>query len=133
VFKRIFYWGLSAGVLSTVAGILYDRIYFFAMGADYSRLINAGSLAGINLLSCLLAASGFWLMTKQFGNKGELTFNFAFTILSFGSIIVPISATLPLDVAYPELFPGLAVPMHFFPAMAWYTLRPLFYDIPGPE
>jgi len=31
-----------------------------------------------------------------------------------------------LDVKTPELFPGLAVPMVFFPAMAWYTLKPLF-------
>jgi len=69
-------------------------------------------------------------MKKWFGNKAELIFNLAFTILSFASIIIPIAATLPLDVAYPELFPGLAVPMHFFPAMAWYTLRPLFMTEP---
>ena len=124
--KRIFFWGLSAGVLSTVASIIYNRIYFFAMEADYSRLINAGSLASINLLSCLFAATGFWLMKKWFSNKAEVIFNFTFTILSFASIIIPIAATLPLEVGSPELFPGLAVPMHFFPAMAWYTLRPLF-------
>ena len=132
MFKRIFFWGLSAGVLSAVAGIVYDRIYFFATEADYSRLINAGSLASINLLSCLLAAVGFWLMTKWFSNKAELIFNFTFTILSFASIIIPISATLPLDVARPELFPGLAVPMHFFPAMAWFTVRPLFVKDQAP-
>src|SRR6185295_2623444 len=96
------------------------------METDYSRLINVGSLASINLLSCLLAAAGFWLMKKWFGDKAEVIFNFVFTILSFASIIIPIAATLPLDVPSPELFPGLAVPMHFFPAVAWYTLRPLF-------
>jgi len=26
----------------------------------------------------------------------------------------------------PELFPGLVVPMLFFPALAWFTLKPLF-------
>jgi hypothetical protein len=29
-------------------------------------------------------------------------------------------------VKNPELFPGLAVPMIFFPALAWYTFKPLF-------
>jgi hypothetical protein len=24
------------------------------------------------------------------------------------------------------MFPGLVVPMHFFPAIVWYTIQPLF-------
>lgn len=128
MFKRLFFWGLSAAILALAASIIYDRIYFFATEADFSRVINYGSLTGICLLSCLLAACIFWLFQKIFKSKGEIVFNFAFTIFSFGSIIVPISVQLPLDLPFPELFPALAVPMHFFPAMAWYTLRPLFIE-----
>ncbi len=40
--------------------------------------------------------------------------------------MIPISVTLPLSIQFPELFPGLAVPMIFFPALAWYTVKPLF-------
>ena len=58
--------------------------------------------------------------------KGEIVFNFVFSIVSFACVIIPISITLPLDIQFPELFPGLAVPMAFFPAMAWYTVKPLF-------
>jgi hypothetical protein len=36
-------------------------------------------------------------------------------------------AKLPLDIEAPELFPGLVVPMHFFPALGWFTLKPLFF------
>src|SRR6186713_2761425 len=129
MFKRFFFWGLSAGVLAAVACIIYDRIYFFATEADFSRIINIGSLTAICLASCLIAACGYWLLNKLFPNKGEIAFNFALTIFSFGSIIVPIATPLPLDIPFPELFPALAVPMHFFPAMAWYTLRPLFVEI----
>jgi hypothetical protein len=34
--------------------------------------------------------------------------------------------SLPLDIEYPELFPGLVVPMHFFPAYAFLTIYPFF-------
>ena len=65
-------------------------------------------------------------MSTQLYNKGEIIFNLSFSILSFASIIIPIAAKLPLDVQNPELFPGLTVPMHFFPALGWYTLKPIF-------
>jgi len=126
MFKKIFFHGLWAGILSAIAAIIYNRIYFFATETNYSKLVNTGSLIGINLLGCLLAAFGFWLFKKWFGSKGEIIFNFSFSILSFASIIIPISVNLPLDIQSPELFPGLVVPMHFFPAIAWYTIRPFF-------
>jgi hypothetical protein len=129
LFKRLFFWGISAGALATVACIIYDRIYFFATEADFSRIINIGSLAAICLLSCLVAACVYGVLTTWLPNKGEIVFNFALTIFSFGSIIIPIAMPLPLDIPMPELFPALAVPMHFFPAIAWYTLRPLFIEV----
>src|SRR5215212_10280747 len=44
----------------------------------------------------------------------------------FASILAPFAMKLPFDIETPELFPGLIVPMHFFPALAWFTLKPLF-------
>jgi len=49
-----------------------------------------------------------------------------FSQLSFGLIVIPISVSLPLNLKSPELFPGLAVPMLFFPALAWFTTDPFF-------
>lgn len=118
--------GLSTGIFSFVACIVYDRIYFFALEANFSKLVNAASLAGINLLAGMFAALGYWTMKKWFRNKTDIIFNLCFTILSFAAIIVPISINLPLDIQNPELFPGLTIPMLFFPAIAWYTLKPFF-------
>ncbi|MFI5156075.1 MAG: hypothetical protein ACHQEM_07810, partial [Chitinophagales bacterium] len=115
-------------ILAAIAAIIYDRIYFFATEISYSKIVNISSLAGLNLLGCLIAAFGYSLFQKWFGRRGAIIFNLSFSILSFASIIVPISISLPLDQTNPELFPGLTVPMHFFPALAWYTLDPLFKD-----
>ena len=126
MFKKLFFWGICAGILSAIACIIYNRIYFFATEADFSKVINVGSISGSCIGGSLLAAIGYWVMQKWFKTKGEIIFNFTFSILSFASVMGPVSATLPLDIQFPELFPGLAVPMHFFPALAWFTLRPLF-------
>ena len=124
--KKIFLHGLFAGIFTAVACIVYIRVYFFAFEISFKKLVNIGSVSGLSMLACMLAAIGYWLSKKWFGKKADIFFNITFTLLSFASIIVPISITLPLDLQNPEMFPGLAVPMHFFPAMGWYTLKPFF-------
>jgi hypothetical protein len=126
MFKKIIFLGLTVGIMASVAAIIYNRVYHFALEADFSKLVNTRNIIGANIGVGLLVAIGYWLMKKWWKNKAENIFNFTLTILSFASILIPISATLPLDINTPELFPGLTIPMHFFPALAWFTLRPLF-------
>jgi hypothetical protein len=126
MFKKIFFHSLIAGILASVAGIIYNRIYFFATETDFSRVLNTGSIIGLNIMVCLIAGMISWALLKWLNKKGELVFSFLFSIISFACVMIPISITLPLKIQSPELFPGLAVPMVFFPAMAWYTVRPLF-------
>src|SRR6185503_304607 len=126
MFKRIFIHAFLAALIATIAGIIYNRIYFFATEADFSRIVNYGTIAGFSFLICMAAAFVEYALVRWFRKTGQVVFNFLFSILSFACVMVPISASLPLTIKTPELFPGLAVPMIFFPAMAWYTLSPLF-------
>ena len=126
MFKRIFIHGLVAAVLAAIAGIIYNRIYRFATETDFSKILNYGSIIGLSVAICMVATFVNFGLMKWLGKKGEIVFNFVFSIASFACVMVPISATLPLDIPSPEIFPGLAVPMVFFPAMAWYTVRPIF-------
>jgi hypothetical protein len=126
MYKKLFFHSLFAGIIAAIAAIIYTRIYFFATQVDFSKLLNTGSLIGLNIRICFVAGLLFWVSIKSLKKKGEIVFNFLFSILSFAAVIIPISLTLPLDIQFPELFPGLAVPMVFFPAIAWYTVRPLF-------
>jgi len=126
MFKKIFFHAITAAVLASIAAIIYTRIYFFATEADFSKVLNTTTVIGLNAIICLLAAFLFWTLQALMKKKGEVIFNFVFSIASFACVIIPISLTLPLDIEFPELFPGLAVPMIFFPAVAWYTVQPLF-------
>ena len=126
MYKKIFFHSITAGILAAIAANIYNRIYFFATEADFSKVLNAGKMIALNILTCLIAGLVYRGLIKWLNKKGEIVFNFLFSILSFAAVMVPISMTLPLKIEFPELFPGLAVPMVFFPAMAWYTVKPLF-------
>jgi len=126
MFKTHFYHGLISGIMAALAAIIYSRIHFFATQADFSGIINLGTMISLNLIGCLIFSIVYYFFTGMWKKKGIIVFHLLITILSFAAVIIPISISLPLTVKNPELFPGLAVPMIFFPALAWFTLKPLF-------
>jgi len=126
MFKRSLLLGALAGVLAGVASIVYQRVYNASLGADFTKIAKPAGIIAASVLGCLLASLAWWLLTRWKKRTGEIIFNFLFSILSIASILAPFAAKLPLDMETPELFPGLVIPMHFFPALAWFTLRPLF-------
>ncbi|HEX5170696.1 MAG TPA: hypothetical protein VFW11_16095 [Cyclobacteriaceae bacterium] len=120
---------LVAGILAAIAANIYNQIYFFATEVDYSAIINPGSLIGGNLVVSLFAGLLYFLLRTLFKTRGAIIFNFVYSVGSFACVIIPIAITLPLSTPYPELFPGLTVPMVFFPVIAWMTIDPLFKKI----
>lgn len=126
MFKRIFFLGLTAGIMAAVAAVIFQRIHQFATYTDFSRLVNLKVLLAVNLGVCMIAAVIYYFLQKLPGTKGQFIFNLLFVLVSFMSITWSFAVTLPLDVQMPELFPGLTVPMHFFPALSWFTFQPLF-------
>ena len=124
--KAVFIQSLVAGILAAIAANIYDRIYFFATQVDYSGLINPLTLVGLNIFVSLFAGLLYTGLTYFFKRKGAIAFNFVYSVGSFACVIIPIAFTLPLSQPFPELFPGLAVPMVFFPVIAWMTIDPLF-------
>jgi hypothetical protein len=126
VFKRHLYHGLTSGIMASMAAIVYSRIHHFTTLADFSTVINSGTIISLNLIVCLIFSIGYFYFSKIRFKRGILAFHLLISILSFSAVIIPISIILPLSVKNPELFPGLAVPMVFFPALAWFTFKPLF-------
>ena len=124
--KNLFIQSLVAGILAAIAANIYNQIYFFATQIDYSNIVNAISLVSVNLMVSFIAGLLYWLITTLFKNKGAIIFNFVYSVGSFACVIIPIAMTLPLSTPNPELFPGLTVPMVFFPVIAWMTVDPLF-------
>ena len=128
MFKKTLFLGVTAGLLSGLACTVYAEVFSWANAGmlDFSSVVTTPMYFGACIFVCVLAGIGYWLADKLFKSKGQIVFNFLFTIISFGTIIMPFAATLPLDLEFPEMFPGLVVPMHFFPAIVWFTIQPLF-------
>lgn len=114
------------GVLSGIAGVVYQKVYIETVGEGFVNIASVKNIMTGCILGTLVAAIGYFLLSLVLKGKTEMVFNLLFVILSFASILGPIGFKLPLDQDTPELFPGLTVPMHFFPALGWFALRPLF-------
>lgn len=128
MFKRYFIHGIVSGIVAALAATIYDRVYYFITYVDYSRVLNVPRIVSLNILFCMIAAFLNWFLAIRLKQRAEVVFNFIFSTLSVGLMIIPISIPLPLDVGLPELFPGLAVPMALFPALSWYTIAPFFRE-----
>lgn len=124
--KKIFILSICVGIFSFTACMVYDRVYHFALETDFSRIINPATLAGLNVLISLLAGILYWILWRLFNINSTFIFRILFMMTSFGAILIPLSASLPFDIKNPELFPGFAIPMLFFPIVGWFTLEPFF-------
>ncbi|MDO6435368.1 hypothetical protein Q4E93_32430 [Flavitalea sp. BT771] len=126
MFKKALVLGIISGLLAGLAGLIYAHLYYSINEADFSKVASSIRIVAGSVAGGVLAAIGFTALDKWLKDKGEIVFNLLFTILSFASLLTPISYKLPTTLETPELFPGMVIPMHFFPALAWYTLKPLF-------
>ncbi|HXB07796.1 MAG TPA: hypothetical protein VNW04_11780 [Puia sp.] len=126
MFKKALLLGIVSGLLAGVAGIIYAKIYYSANEADFSKVASNVHIVASSLFGGVLAAIGYTILDKWLKAKGEIVFNLLFTLLSFASLLLPIGHRFTPPIDTPELFPGMVIPMHFFPALGWYTLKPLF-------
>jgi len=118
--------GIIAGLLSGTAGIIYLNFYQNLYFLDYSLVINWGAILGSSMIGCILMVSGCFTLEKINKVKFKGALNLVYMLISFVSIIPAMTMSLPLEVDFPELFPGLVIPMHFFPAMIFFGLIPFF-------
>ena len=126
MFKKSLALGVVSGLLAGIAGVVYARVYHSSLGADFSKVVSTIRIIAASLAGGVLAAFGYTLLDAWMKARGEVVFNFIFTVISFATLLAPFAVKLPLDMEAPELFPGMVIPMHFFPALAWYTLKPIF-------
>jgi hypothetical protein len=127
MYKRNLSLGLVSGVLSGLASVIYQHVYNAAVGADFSNIVTIAAIIGASIFGGSLTAIGYVWFSKWFKSKANQVFNLVFVVFCIISIVSPIAFKLPLTVQSPELFPGMMVPMHLFPPLAWLTLHPFFF------
>jgi hypothetical protein len=133
MFKKSILLGLTAGLLAGLACVIFSYVYKESMFTDFSPVVSSMSLVGSCVFGCLLASLGYVLMVKWFPKFGDFLFHLIFMLLTFASIISPIMYRFPpeLDVEGIDMITSYFIPfamtIHFFPALIWMTMKPLFF------
>ena len=132
MFKNSLLLGVVSGLLSGLASVIFAGVYKETMFTDFSPVVSSMALFGACIFGCVLASVGYVLVMKFLPKNGNIIFNLLFTILTFASIISPIMYKFPPDLnvegidEITMLFIPFAMTLHFFPALIWFTLKPLF-------
>jgi hypothetical protein len=124
--KQISIHVLISALLAIVASLIYNTIYSSAFELNFSSVLNIGGIIGSTLIGCTLMGIGYYVGYKWKGEKLIPWINLLISVLSFASIVGVLGIQLPLTMESPEMFPGLAIPMHFFPALAFFAISPFF-------
>lgn len=124
--KQTIIMGIAGSLLSSLASIIYLNIYTEALVVDFSNVAGVPNIIIACTIGCLLMTVGYKLAIQWKGTKTIGWLNIAFSLFSFASIAGVMSFNLPLDTESPELFPGMIIPMHFFPVLSILTIYPFF-------
>ena len=121
-------WALSSGLLAGVVSYIYGEIFEKQLMEDYSNVVPTAAIFISCLIGTILATLGFWLLTKFIPKYGEFIFAFLFALLTTASLVGVLGFTFTDDSneLHQFIFYGYAMPMHFFPFLAWYVFKPLF-------
>lgn len=124
--KKHLIHGAVAGILASVAGIIFLKIYVELYFVDFSAVIDEAAIVFSSIIGCVLMGVGYIILDKVKKPNLYGVLNILIMVLSFLSIVPVMAMTLPLEVDFPEMFPGMVVPMHFFPAVTFFGLAPFF-------
>lgn len=132
-FKKDFFLGISAGLLATLACIIYTKMYFSIL-VDFSETTGPLKL----LMNCILVTTGacflhyilHYVLKRDF--LADFLFNLIFVMFSVSMVFYILKMDDPTfkneDASLMiDYYKGFLMPMVFFPALAWFILHPVFF------
>jgi len=128
MFKKSFFHGITAGILSSILAYLYVDVLKEEFMYDFSSIFSVTNVIGACIFGSLLASIGYTLLKRFLPKIGEVIFSFLFAAITFASLSLPMLHKLPLefDEYLMVIFPTYAMVLHFFPIVIWYSLKPIF-------
>ena len=115
-----------SALLAIMACFIYNKVYSGSFYVDFSKIITTTSIIMSCVVACSLMTLGYALVNKWKSGKFIGWVNILYTLITFATIVGIMSFKLPLDIEFPEMFPGLAIPMHFFPLLSFLAIMPFF-------
>lgn len=138
MFRRYLFMGILTAIIASICAVGYASFYN-SMFFNFSAVVGNISIVAACFVASILICIGAHFVTKAMPKRGEFLFNVLLTILTFVSIFMVLSFDIPPAIlaqimamndgleGLEVFFPIYVIPMHFFPAMIWFSLRPLFF------
>lgn len=121
-------WALSSGFLAGGVSYGYGATFEKQLMEDYSNVVPSAAIFISCLVGTIMATFGYWLLKKLIPMFGEFIFTLIFAAFSAASLVGVLGYTFTDDSSelHQFIFYGYAMPMHFFPFLAWFVCKPLF-------
>ena len=128
LFKKSLFLGITTAAFASLGAVLYAKFYNDTIN-DYSKILSYSAIAATCTFIAIFVCVIFWAALRVLKAWGEFIFNLLFAVGSMASIMYPLTAQVQGDdFGY---FVVYTIPLHFFPVLAWFAFKPLFFRSKG--
>ena len=137
MFKNSLFLGITASIVATIACLIYAKFYMGVL-YDFSMLFDLVKVISYYMIFGVSAAVVQFGLNYLIKNKkwADLILNLLISVVTIGSVLYIMKMDDPQELydweKYPDFeyccdfFKGFITPMLFFPALGWFTFKPLF-------
>lgn len=136
MFGRYLLLGVLTAAFASAGAYMYGTFYNQNL-FDFSMVFGPVAIIATCTLVSVAGALLAWVAEKLLKSWGEFVFNVFFSIGTMGSVLMPINFQFPQEILdkvhaingidTEGFFPTYAIPMHFFPILVWFALKPLLF------
>lgn len=131
MFARVFSLGIISSLFATLVSTVYTSFYTNVI-VDFTEVAGVFNILAYNVMIGTFASILFFGIGRIITNKAVATFLFNL-LLSGVSIALVFYVLKSNDPTFKnedaelmkDFFKGFLMPMLFFPALSWFTLKPL--------
>ncbi len=134
MFKRIFLLCVSAGLFSALVSFVYVSFYKGII-VDFTEAAGVKQLLSYNILFAMVACFINFGLSKAIRKEkiASFIFNFILSSISIGLVFYVLKMDDPTfknedAELMKDFFKGFLMPMLFFPALSWFSFKPLFQN-----
>jgi hypothetical protein len=136
MFKKVFILALISGLFSTVISISYILVFKYSpLEADFTEKASIIYLLIFNMIIAMAACFIYFVLIKLIKKENLASFIFGF-LFSGASILIALYYMMKIDTnlsfknenaeMFKDFYYFILAPISFFPALSWFTFKPLF-------
>ena len=136
MFKNIFFAGLTASIFGTIISFAYINVFKYSqLEADFTEKASFAFLISLNMMIGMITCFVYYALVKMLKKERIAAFIVGF-LLSGIAIILSLKFMFTVDTelvfknenanAFKDYYYFILAPVAFFPALSWFTFKPLF-------